>query len=191
MKDLAIIKFKDHEVMCNCFMRFQEFYESAEFKGKIVSKEQIEESEIARTGFVYSENWYGFNLPVVSMIEYATLTDLSKEEQELLDFLLVNGFQYVIGISFDFADSLEHEFLHALFYLNSEYREKVLAELSKHDLSDIFKYLKENNYAQETFLDETNAYLADPFMIDGFSELDDNHKDLSKTLYKLFLEYFV
>lgn len=141
------------EHLASTFLRFQEHYESPEFRGKIFTLEEYKEYYTKKHGeFSYYKDWSGFNVPsyVFEPFRQGKFDPLSTKESRLLSLLRAyKGKFYVIG-TYERKDekqkeeiTLQHETAHGLFYTVPEYKEEILAILSKVDLGPIRKYVKD------------------------------------------------
>lgn len=160
--------------LTSTFLRFQEHYESPEFKGKIFTLEEYKKWYTAnspkgkQTGeFTYYEDWNGFNVPshIFEPFFEGKFDPLDEKEKNLLD--MVKPFRpkrfYVIGTHSNNVRVLTHEIAHGLFYTNDDYKKEVLLVLEKinADTRDqINGYLASSGgYNQDVWEDETHAYL--------------------------------
>ena len=148
------------------FLRFQEHYESPQFRKKIFTLEEFMDWYATERGnFTYYGDWSGFNVPswVLKPFFDGLFNPLSNKEQALLDVLKdVKDDYYVIGVSNEIGIQdalLKHEFLHGLFYTVPHYRSDVQETLRALDISKICSALgSKAGYAPEVFEDETHAY---------------------------------
>jgi hypothetical protein len=154
--------------LCVTFLRFQEFYESPEFKGKTFTLDEFADWYAKDTGkpFDYHTTWNGFNVPSGSIKEFLVKNrDLSIREESFLDlFKDIKGDFYVIGTHSEkcednYADVLKHETGHGLYSTNPSYREKVNEILKDVDSEAFSKLLSKLGYNESVHLDETHAYL--------------------------------
>ena len=70
-----------------------------------------------------------------------------------------NNHKYVIGIYN--SSSIQHELLHAKYYIDSNYREKVIKEWNEMEpvkKQHITKFLKKMGYGDNVIIDEYQAY---------------------------------
>jgi hypothetical protein len=136
---IHLLVFDKQRDLASTFLRFQEHYESPEFAGKIFSLDEYKQWYVEQSSrssedgvFTYYEDWSGFNIPsrILRPFYEGRFDPLSESEQRILDiFKDEKGIFYIIGLSKDnkkFQISLEHEVAHGLFFIDSEYREKVL-----------------------------------------------------------------
>lgn len=149
--------------LAKMFMRFQEFYESPMFRGKIFTRKEYLQWYKDTRGTKYEEDWAGFNIPgwVVNVFRHGCFDPLSKSEQDLIN-LCPDGLFYVIGTEENNINAIKHEIAHAMFYLNDDYRTQAtkiidnLPELAKHKLEH---FLSNVGYHKKHFLDEMQAYV--------------------------------
>ncbi|MBI3558556.1 MAG: ABC transporter ATP-binding protein, partial [Deltaproteobacteria bacterium] len=146
-------------------MRFQEHYESPQFRGKYFSRREYKKWYRAQRGqFSYFADWSGFNIPSSMLEPFADgrFKRLSRRERTLMQaFEDKDGLFYIIGTyKTDSPSTLNHEISHGMFFINEKYRQEVLAELDKVDLGPIEKYLASTGgYHPSVWRDEAQAYL--------------------------------
>ena len=119
--------------------------------------------------FTYYDDWHGFNVPggvVESFFE--TFPDLTADEEMLRGAVVGFDKFYLIGSheGDDIEDALDHELVHATYYLDEDYRHAAnrLVEMFKGDApltyGKFYHLLKSWGYDDSTMVDEVNAYLA-------------------------------
>ena len=149
------------------FMRFQEFYESAnpKFRNNIFTVGQLRcwYSETYGAND-YHISWTGFNFPskVLEPFKSGLFDPLTPEESNLLNLLKYRTDRfYVIGSQDNLT--LRHELAHALYDSDANYRFEIDKFLSKHKtkLSKSYKYLLDKGYCKEVLNDELQAYITD------------------------------
>lgn len=178
-------------------MRFQEYYESPEFKGKTFSIEEFAHWYATKYGsFTYNKDWYGFNIPatVLAPFRKGDFNPLTEQEKKLLDFCRsANESSYIIGATPSaeyFKETVRHEFVHGAFYTNSDYRKEVINCVSSFAIKPIDNGLMRMGYCKEVIIDETNAYvLVEPDTIQEYASMH-NTKNLRDNLDKIFEKYF-
>jgi hypothetical protein len=155
-------------LLCSMFMRFQEHYESPEFKGKIFSHDAFKawyRTSREHGEFSYYFDWAGFNIPsyVIEPFRQGRFDPLNNNEKAFLDRISAySGKFYVIGTSgVNDSDTLRHEIAHGLYYTNDEYRQKADKILDKIDTTPIERYLERIGYHPDSWRDECHAYLGD------------------------------
>ena len=118
------------------FMRFQEYYESPKFRGKVFSWEEFMDYYAEKHGeFTYLDDFAGFNLPSKALKPFyqGKFHPLTKKEGKFLElFKNKRGEFYVIGTvrNCDIED-IRHEIVHGLFYTKPDYRRAVLKCLKR------------------------------------------------------------
>src|SRR6266481_5073696 len=143
LKNIFLLEFETQFELTSTFLRFQEHYESPEFRDKVFTLEEFEKWYTKLKGsFTYHTDWSGFNIPsyILQPFRNGKFNPLTAKERNLLS-LFENDTEpfYIIGVSKDSSSGkllLEHEIAHGLFYSNQEYKEKALAILKKYDLRD-------------------------------------------------------
>lgn len=161
--------------LCSSFLRIEEFYESPfdDIRGNYFTVDNFMDryaNANEKKEFTYFTDWSGFNVPGNSVLQFYdlfhTMGDIRPKEMAILSPLVEYirsgyGDFYIIG-TYDKA-TIAHERAHALYYLNSQYRNECAAvyrdipEKSKLKINDI---LKDYGYTPGVYEDETQAYLA-------------------------------
>lgn len=198
------VHFLSREELSLSFLRFQEFYESPEFKGKFFSLKKFKKWYVSnspkgkKTGkFTYVTDWSGFNIPSHILIPFfeGKFDPLSSREKRLLKFFenVKEKSFYIIGTYGKKIPSgtLNHEIAHGLFYTNQEYKIKMLDlvnGLNSETREKIVSALSSmGGYHPDVFDDEIQAY-----MVDGLKKLLKRAKikisDLS--FRKEFIDFF-
>ncbi len=163
--EILHVNFSTQMEITSTFLRFQEYYESPKFRGKIFSLEEYKQWYTAEKGaFTYYEDWNGFNIPshVLQPFYEGKFVPLSDKEKGFLElFKERTGIFYIIGTHGDAeSETLRHEIAHGLYYTVPEYRQEVDAVLAKVDTEAIRKHLLETSgYSEEVLQDEVHAYL--------------------------------
>lgn len=196
-EDIFLLEFETQEELTSTFLRFQEFYESPEFQGKVFTLDEYKEWYTKEKGsFTYYTDWSGFNVPskILKPFYDGEFDPLTQAEQQFLDlFRVETKYFYIIGYYKNYpehkkAGLLKHEIAHALFTLDSEYRNKVIETIGKYDTEHMQNILRETGgYAESVLIDEVNAYT-----LSGSEKLDDMKIDrLMKTELELFFTKFL
>lgn len=171
---IYILEFKTSYNLSSTFLRFQEYYESPKFKGKIFSLKEFKKWYVInspkgrKTGrFTYYWDWTGFNIPSEALMSFyeGKFDPLSEKEKQLLKlFKNVKTRFYVIGVfGKKYKNILKHEIAHALFYTSPKYRKKVLKIVSEFNLKKIKKkLLSTKGYNEGILNDEIQAYALSP-----------------------------
>jgi hypothetical protein len=177
---------KSCKQLAKMFMRFQEFYESPEFRGKIFTRKEYLQWYKRTRGTKYENDWAGFNIPgwVIDVFKHGCFDPLTKPEQELIALCPVNERFYVIGTEANNLTAMKHEIAHAMFYLNDNYMSEaveIVKGIPKTAQCRLEHFLKTTGYHQSSFIDEMQAYvLCDP----PTEQTKDAHEKLNR-LYEL------
>jgi len=167
------IDFDTQEELAMSFLRFQEHYESPGFKDKIFTLGQYREwykTTRSHGEFSYAKDWDGFNVPGYAFKAFidGTFDPLTEQENKLLTAMALGGIDfdkdfYLVGTYSGEIDILEHEICHALYYVNSEYRNKMNELMSQYDLSSLHSVLIDMGYHKDLCEDEAHAYICTGF----------------------------
>ena len=171
---ILLLIFNSRKDITSTLLRFQEYYESPEFRNKIFSLKEFKKwytknsPNGRKTGkFTYYEDWGGFNMPsyIFKPFKSGDFDPLSKNEKKILE--LVSNVKepfYLIGIFMQHKkvkSLIDHELKHALYYTNKKYKEEVSEILSGCDLDEIKVKLGRMGYNEAVFADEIHAYATD------------------------------
>ena len=159
-----LISFDNTVNMCKTLLRFAEHYESPKFRNKIFTLKEFKAwYKTTRNGeFTYYHDWGGFNVPsyVFESFRQKKFNPLSEREKSFLGAIHnLKGLFYIIASTKNNTRTILHETAHGLFYLNKEYRDKVVKILSKHDTKAACRTLLKGGYCKEVLPDELNAYI--------------------------------
>jgi|GEM_PF-791310 len=158
------VTFRTQHLLASTFLRFQEYYESPEFRDKTFDWEEFMDWYAERKGkFSYLEDWTGFNIPsyVFRPFRHGFFDPLTRKEATLLRmFEDVPEPFYVIGTTGDAdLETSLHEIVHGLFFVDEAYRKEVEATLVRDELPRLRQALVKEGYHESVFTDEMNAYL--------------------------------
>lgn len=195
--EIYLIESQSRQDLAETFMRFQEYYESPEFKGKTFSAEEFAYWYADKYGaFTYTKDWSGFNIPasVLEPFRQGQFNPLTAKERNLLKLCeKADESSYIIGVTPNaeyFKETVKHEFVHGAFHVNQFYRNDVKACLASNSMREVSKGLKKMGYHQNVFADETNAYvLVEPETIQEHISVY-NTKRLRGDLNKIFNKHF-
>ena len=166
-KHILLLKFSNQKDITSTMLRFQEHYESPEFKGKVFTLKKYKEWYIKNSAngkqanrFTYYEDWNGFNVPdyIFDPFIKGQFNPLSKKEKMILQTVSKLEKPYYVIAVHD-SDDLQHEIQHGLFYTDSGYRTEMMDELSKHYLESQTNLLLYNGYHPDVIQDELHAYV--------------------------------
>ena len=163
-KDIVHLEFDTKYDMNTYMLRFQEYYESPEFAGKIFTLGEYREWYIKKTGdFNYVELVEGMNFReyVFEPFIRGLFDPLTEGEQEVLNRVgRGTSFKYLIGTYHGGDhDVFEHEICHALYGTNDNYKTQIDKILKKYNLKKITKWLKKQEYGDHVINDEIHAYV--------------------------------
>jgi hypothetical protein len=161
------LHFKDQRSLARTMVRFQEFYESPEYSGRIFSRSEFQDWYRGKKGvFDYYSEWDGFNVPgyVLKPFYEGKFPHLTAEEKMVLEALKKERYSsfYVIATADNSGiNTLAHEIAHSMYYLNPAYREEVNQVLASFDMTPVKKYLKDTvgDYHDHVLTDEVHAWL--------------------------------
>lgn len=163
---IYLVESKTRLDLAGTFMRFQEFYESPVFRGKVFSVDEFAAWYAKEHGnFSYYQDWAGFNIPswVLRPFIAGDFNPLTDKESSFIEFFNdVRGDFYVIGITKEdpeWFDTLKHELVHGAFFYNPEYRQDVLSCILDLKPEPAKNSLEKMGYGKNVIDDETNAYL--------------------------------
>lgn len=173
LRNVWFVSFLSKEDLSLSFLRFQEHYESPQFRDQIFSLEEFKSWYTAQNGqFSYVEDWSGFNVPsyVFKPFVDGKFDPLSPRETALLEVFKHKAQPFYVIATNDVSETLEHEICHALFYVDPGYREAVVALIDsrRDELSEVFAKMRDLGYHEAVFTDEVHAYLsANPDWLDS------------------------
>ena len=194
---IYIIESRDRQYLAEMFMRFQEYYESPEFKGKVFTVEEFAKWYATKYGgFTYSRDSYGFNIPskVLEPFQKGQFNPLTEKEQKLLNLCSnTQGDFYVLGVTPKaeyFPETVKHEFIHGAFHVNKQYQSEVTKCIKNSKVKEVSRGLCKMGYHTDVFADEANAYiLVEPETIKEFISIE-NTKKLRNQLNRIFIKNF-
>lgn len=183
--------------MAATMLRFQEYYESSEFQGRVFDLEEFADWYAVEKGdgvFSYYEDYSGYNIPlsILDMFQTGAFDPLSRKETVLLNILQgLPATGYLIttskGESSDRA-SLAHEVMHGIFHTDRHYASQVKACVEKFDVTEVLAWLHEIGYHPSVHVDEINAY-----SLTGLSPswpIGPNTDQLTQALADVFNQHF-
>lgn len=166
---MKLIRFLDKtRRLHDMFLRFQEHYESPEFRGKYFTRSEFDEWYEQSRGTLYYEDWCGFNLPshILQPFMHGHFDPLSADESYFLSCCNAESDGkpfYVIGAPAEAeVRTNRHEFAHALYYLSEEYKNIVDQELGRMTYDDHRRFknrLIGMGYDESVIDDEIQAYV--------------------------------
>lgn len=182
---IFLAEFNSQYDMAMTFLRYQEFYESAnpKFKGNQFTIIDFMEwySKGHKGVFTYPKDWTGFNIPmdVVCQLQRNTTCLGSPPDWNKYDVVmkgiaerialkrgwLQHGTQksYIIGAVKGSKGVIKHEIAHALYSIYPEYKkemDKLYSRLSSENKKYLMGDFKALGYAKSVWKDEAQAYLS-------------------------------
>ena len=162
------LSFPSQKELTLTMCRPQEFYEcnSDRLRNKIFTFEEFIDHYTDKEGFFnYFSFWTGFNIPGQVLEDFFSLFELSDRETELRKVTkkFKNKLYYVISTRAADKVTLDHELVHAHYYLNPVYKQEVdvlIRHMDKDIRKQLIKELKEWGYASHVINDEINAYMS-------------------------------
>lgn len=202
-ENIYAVKIKDSILLSNLFMRHQEYYESdiESIRGKEFTMEQFVEAyktRMANDNFTYYLDWGGFNVPGNILNESITIAKDINFYDKVMEVInkkikeFSTGNFYLIGMSPDSTQTLRHEVAHALWFLNSDYKQKQLRNIQivPTDIKEkATSILLDMGYCGPVIDDEIQAYfstglLSEMRRIEGCS-------GISEVFVKTFEDFFI
>jgi hypothetical protein len=198
---IHLLTFKNQLELTSTFLRFQEHYESPEFKGKIFTLKEYKNwytktspQGILTGKFTYYSDWTGFNIPSSTLKPFydGKFDPLSPAEKEFLNiFKNEVGPFYIIGVHMDsknLGPLLKHEIAHGLFATVLDYKKEVQMILTKYDTSAIrLEISSKSGYHEDVLEDEIHAYC----LSSGSKLKSQIPGKMSEELESLYNKYFV
>jgi len=166
--NILYITFQSQKDLTLTLCRPQEYYEcnSTKLRGAVFTFEELIDHYIDDMGYLtYFSYWSGFNIPSNILEEFFKHFELSPREKKLRDVTkpFKNKSYYLIATKKGDENTLEHELVHAHYYLNPVYRQEanVLVKHMRPELRKcLTKVLKEMGYNSTVMVDEINAYMS-------------------------------
>lgn len=196
---IHLFLFDTEKDAASAFLRFEESYESPEFRHKVFTFEEFKKwymknspKNKGRRIFTYYSDWTAFNVPsyIFKPFYEGKFNPLSPSEKRILKMLRgeIEPY-YVIALhrqTENMRSDLHHEVAHGLFHVDDQYRREVLQLLGTYDIGPIKEKLRSSGgYHEETLDDEIQARI-----IDGDAEYRDLiPAGLAESLQKLFQNY--
>ncbi len=168
LPNVYYLKFKENIDVSLAFWRYQEYYESKQFKGRVFSlPDFIHHYGVKHDqDFEYFGYWSGFNVPSYVLFEVwkKGLRDENKYDSALRKFVQKIGKRkfYIISCFPKDTKTLKHEMAHGLYSMNDNYRKEVVKELRRvpRKVSKLaFRLLSKEGYHRSVHRDELHAYM--------------------------------
>jgi hypothetical protein len=172
---IFLVTIKDPYDLAMTFCRLQEYYESPfkQIRNKAFTMTEFQRLYAKEFGdgiFSYPIDWAGFNVPgdVFDKFIQENFEDWGSEYDFVTEDIYAkikddnNSRDYLIAAGPKDIDTINHEICHALYYLDSEYKQNVNSIISELNVS-LFEHFKtqllEKGYSKNVIVDEINAYL--------------------------------
>jgi len=150
------------------FWRYQEYYESKFFRGRVFTLVDFIHNYYKKNDndFDYFGYWDGFNIPssVLKEVWRRKIKDENKYDAALrkFDSQVPHRDYYVISSFAKSNDTRNHELAHGLYYTNPDYKREITRELSRLPVKSVRlwkKVLRKAGYHKAVYRDELQAYL--------------------------------
>lgn len=171
---IFLLDFRNSYDLAMHFVRYQEFYESANPLFRDNTWTWVEfmkwySKKHGKGAFTYAIDWQGFNIPgdTIEKVWAMGIPDVNEYDKRMFEIAMqcrdqAKGDFYLIGAT-GRTSVLKHEIAHGFFYTVPEYKAE-MTQLNK-DLDPVFRKkvnatLKTMGYTPKVFVDECQAYLA-------------------------------
>jgi len=161
----VLVQAETNVILSKTFLRFQEYYESPEFKNRIFTIGQIKNWYSQKYGAdTYIKDWTGFNFPsqVLNPFRQGLFDPLTRYEKCFIDlFKYRHDSFYIIGANDE--STIRHELSHAMFSYSMQYRTQInqLCKTYAKQLKPLKEFLLQKGYHQDVINDELQAYITD------------------------------
>jgi len=196
------------------FLRSQEYYESA-FE-EIIKKQfkfsdymNLYKQHYGKQEFTYGSDWSGFNIP--SNVLEECMFNVPQDEINTYDKIMLSIIHtikqqegdnkyYLLVVNELNNDLLEHEFAHAMYFVEPNYKSEMMKLNQECDVlvkKLMYKVITEYGYADHVLPDELQAYLStglgqkmEEMNIPGIDEEMRKHRSIFEKFYQkeLYLE---
>jgi ribosomal protein S9 len=174
IKNCLLLEFNTQKDLALSFCRVEEYYEgNPKVNGKYLSFVDFIDAFMTDDGKLnYFHYWTGFNIPGNIYKEWSqqNMSDKTYWELALADAVskkldLEKPF-YIIGGVKGNTEVIDHEIAHALYYMNTEYKDLMDAanyqfyKNLRMEYSKMVKTLKKMGYGENVIRDEVQAYMS-------------------------------
>ena len=159
---IFLVTCRTSRAVADIFVRFQEYYESPKFRGKIFTSREFLKWYRKTFETEYHDGFEGFNIPssVLTPFYNGLFDPLNKKEKAFLRAFRRKKMRfYIIGAAEDDHTTLTHEIAHGLFFTNLTYRNEVILALGHSNLSRLYEFFKVEGYHPDVWVDEAHAYI--------------------------------
>jgi hypothetical protein len=148
--------------------RPQEYYEcnSNKLRNKVFTFEEFIDHYTDKDGTItYFSYWAGFNIPSHVLEKFFSSFQLNKREKKVYELTRKFSHEpyYLIATKNNDLYTLDHELLHAYYYLDQRYRQEVntiIKHMRPELKKQILSVLQSMGYSKSVLVDEINAYMA-------------------------------
>lgn len=167
---ILVLSFNTQKEMCRTMLRFSEYNESPEFRGKTFTLSQFKRWYVKQHGkFNYYSQWAGFNQPSKELKVFlnGSFDPLTQSETAVLDLVRHKKGRFcIIAHVKNDTKVLAHEVAHAMFCLHKDYRDAVLRLVRRTPLMPLLlSEISKIGYNKAVLEDELHAYLSDGSLI--------------------------
>ena len=174
LKNCILFEFNTQKELALAFCRVEEYYEGNDrVRGKFLKLENFIDVFMKDDGKIdYFHYWTGFNIPGNIFTEWSqkNMSDRTIWEYELAQEISkkINFTKpyYIIGGKKGDMEVIDHEIAHALYYMNSEYKDLMdtanyqFYKNLRGEYSKMVKALKKMGYGNNVIKDEIQAYMS-------------------------------
>jgi len=201
---IFVVKTETAYEVASLFMRIQEFYESPyeNIRNKLFTMDEYMDTYADDTGnFTYTCDWSGFNVPghIVQKFFECFNDHLRAKELKLKNALksVINDSApfYLLGLSDERPIVMDHEFAHAFYYLDKDFKHKqdviTLIRGNKSKLDKMKTAILDRGYCDNVLDDELQAFLSTSSYFDLFKLFGFKFSFNDVKLYRTnFRDYF-
>jgi ribosomal protein S9 len=174
IKNCLLLEFNTQKDLALSFCRVEEYYEgNPKVNGKYLSFVDFIDAFMTDDGKLnYFHYWTGFNIPGNIYKEWSqqNMSDKTYWELALADAVskkldLEKPFYIIGGVKGD-TEVIDHEIAHALYYMNTEYKDLMDAanyqfyKNLRMEYCKMVKTLKKMGYGENVIRDEVQAYMS-------------------------------
>lgn len=156
------IGFENSFAVCDASYRFSHYYEIDPFRGKVVTREELDDYYLKTNGDkdYWKNKWAGANVPDWAFKPFldGEVPNLNSDEQQILEAVKDLKMPFYVAMYNGDKDILKHELAHAFYYVDVDYREKVTNILAEVELPEVRRKLLDIGYSGAVLEDELHVY---------------------------------
>ncbi|MEK6884592.1 MAG: hypothetical protein AABY22_33475 [Nanoarchaeota archaeon] len=170
---ILLVKSNVRQELGQIFLRLQNFVDSNKFRNRSFTLDEFSKWYYKEKKSSYINDFKGFNIPSSFFINFfcGQFDPVSKEEaylkEKVSQFSMgVDHPYYIIGYLNNSGDTMEHELVHALYYLSRGYRGQhneliysLKKSLNEEEIVNWKKFFNKFSYHQEIWDEEMGAYI--------------------------------